>query len=271
MFAATKGSSAGVSPQVFAFNGGVAGDPEDENLLDITSLSGGNGYDITIDAETGFYPEGTIGLGDVIIFAVCGLTGTSVTSTDFTSIYTSGGTLILWAVYNGSDLTLNVNTPNDQYGNNTSFHWHYYSVRYADTSSPFDVSISTTSYTKTSNGTYSVTSPSVTTSTDNSIIFSGYLFQSVGNNSPLISPSTLSNFLDVPSNMEAATNQGFGAGASYGDPTLTYTNLFSQAAYKQQTTAGSFTPNGWGSFTLYFTPSQKVYGITYTLAIKPAP
>ena len=270
MFAATKGSSAGVSPQVFSFNGGVAGDPLDEGLLDITSLSNGNGYDITIDAETGFYPEGTIGLGDVIIFAACGLNGTSVTSTDFTSVYASGGITILWAVYNGSDLTLNVNTPNDQYGNNTSFHWHYYSVRYADTSSPVDVSISTNYYAKTSNGTYSVTSPSVTTSTDNSIIFSGYLFQSVGNNSPFVSPSTLTTFLDAPSNMEAATNEGSGSAISYGDPGYEQTRLFSQAAYKQQTTAGSFTPNGWGSVTLYYTPSQKFYGIAYSLAIKPA-
>lgn len=269
MFAATKGSSAGLSPQVIAFNGGYAGN--DENTpLDITYLSGGNGYDITIDADTAFN-EGTIGLGDVIIFALAGVTSANtITTTDFTSIYSSGGIDILWGVFNGSDLTLNVNTPNESDGNNTRIVYHYYSIRYADTSSPFDVSISTNTYSYTSNGTYSVTSPSVTTTTDNSIILSGYLLQSVGNNSPLVSPSTLTDFLGTPSNMEDATGEAGASSSTNATTNFNITSAFTQAAYKQQTTAGSFTPNGWGSFTLYFTPSQKVYGISYTLAIKPA-
>jgi hypothetical protein len=269
MFAASKGSSAGVSPQVIAFNGGYAGNDED-TPLDITYLSNGNGYDITISADTAFN-EGTIGLGDVIIFALAGVySGNTITTTDFTSIHSSLGRNILWGVFNGSDLTLTVNTPNDSDGNNTRIVYHYYSIRYADTSSPFDVSISTNTYSYTSNGTYSVTSPSVTTTTDNSIILSGYLLQSVGNNSPLISPSTLTNFLGTPSNMEDATGEAGASAISNAYTNFNVTNAYTQAAYKQQTTAGSFTPNGWGSFTLYFTPSQKVYGISYTLAIKPA-
>jgi hypothetical protein len=272
MFAASKGSSAGVSPQVIAFNGATA-----ISVDDVTGTGPGvpytenfnETYPITIDASTTFSNGKGIGLGDIVFVAVGGYSLYSVTTSDFTSLGTSGvipEVEYYYAIFNGTALTLNVNkfsSASDQ-----PFTYHYCSIRYPDTSSPIDVTLSTQTLGASDvDGQLVVDTDSLTTNTDGAFVLNGLFSYGLGESSPFTNPPNIASYLSTPSNMDGSvevqdsTNQT----NPFGDPFKIYNAL----ANVKVDTAGSFDPATWGTVPL---ATDQYIGVqAYTLAIKPAP
>lgn len=225
-------------------------------------------YPITIDASTTFSNGKGIGLGDFVFVAVGGYSLYSVTTSDFTSLGTSGvipEVEYYYAIFNGTPLTLNVN----KFSSNSDqpFTYHYCSIRYPDTSSPIDVTLSTQTLSASDvDGQLVVDTDSLTTNTDGAFVLNGLFAYGLGESSPSTNPPNIASYLSTPSNMDGSvevqdsTNQT----NPFGDPFKIYNAL----ANVKVDTAGSFDPATWGTVPL---ATDQTIGVqAYTLAIKPA-
>ena len=265
MFAASKSSSAGADSQVTAFNGGQS---VHVAHTDWPSSGYSTQYDITIDANTTFSNGKTIGLGDIVVIGIVRTNGSlyGISTSDFTNLYTENNPsnfpyYIYYAIYTGSDLTISITK--FSVATQQPFVYHYFSVRYPDTSSPIDVSIDVDSFSYInstgSSQTLTIDHPSLTTVTDNAIIINGLLG---GTDSSSIN---VPSYISTPSNMSEACPEI--QGLVWGGSGTTY-NSFTAVAQTQKTTAGSFDPGTWGDVTV--PAGNYVILRSYTLAIKPA-
>lgn len=234
--------------EVTAFNGG------ESVYVSHSDWAGSTTYDITIDDTTTFSNGKGIGLGDIVIVGITknGSPYPNVTTSDFTLLYEpasgSGYTFpkIYYAIYNGTDLTISATKTFSV--TQIPFVYHYYSIRYPDTSSPIDVSIDVDEI----NSSSAVDHPSLTTVTDNAIVINGLFGFGV-------SGSSIVSDLSTPSNMSEAAPEAYGL---TWDGSGTQHTSYTTAAQTQKSTAGSFDPASWG------TTDSTVF--SYTLAIKPA-
>jgi hypothetical protein len=272
MFAASKSSSAGADTQVTALNGGKSVYVYSSDY----TLSSGRVHRITVDSSTTYSNGKTVGLGDIVVVALSRNPFETFyaepTVSGFTKIYSgnnAGNTryaYIYYGIYNGTDITIDVekfSVATDQ-----PFIYHMYSVRYPDTSTPFDVSLDVDEYEiiSTIAGNYTINHAALTTITDNAVIINGLIGGGSGNDSPATNPPSLETYLSLPSNMSEACAELQVAGytGSFNDPKTHYTFV---AQHKKET-AGSFDPGTWG--TLVLAANQDVMLRSYTLAIKPA-
>jgi hypothetical protein len=248
-----------VAVDVDDFPGTGAGVPYSDNF--------NTTFPLTIDANTTFSNGKGIGLGDVVFVAVGGYSIYNITTSDFTLLSTSGivpQVFYYYAIFDGTPLTLNINKSTSN--TDQPFSYHYCSIRYPDTTSPIDVTLSTQELSATTTAGLTVDQNALTTNTDGAFVLSGLFSYNVGESDPATNPPNVVTYLSTPSNMDGGVevqSQG-----NYINPFSDPYHIYNALAYAKIDTAGSFDPATWGTVTL--ASDQRVYVQAYTLAIKPS-